>query len=730
MSRPLFFGFISFASGIYVAFHSTWWLVIILLLVSVRYRKSYWILFVLLFLVGFFRALPVYSPSVLDEYLHEGVTIRGEVRSFPKETEYGVSFVFKVEEIEGRKVSEYVSVSVPRGKARDFLVKDLELEGYLSLPGTARNPGEFDYREYLRKNGIHYTYTAQSFVSYDERRLWQKKYEILQVFDKQFSGETASFLKAILLGFKGDLPSELRDSFSKSGTSHLIAISGLHVGIMRRLISNGLAYLMRASFARVFSVLILVPYGLLVGPEPSVWRAIVMVALAEVALYLRKEYDSINVLGLAGIVLLMVKPEFVFSVGFQLSFMATLAILLLMPEFSGIVFGYSRRGFWQESIAVSLAAQLGVLPILAYYFNQISLLTLLANLVLIPLTGLVIISGVIIFSWMLFLPGYLGISFLEWLVSLFLGLVEFFSGLPWAYVYVKSPDVYQLGLYYLILFLGFGHWRPRQKVSIRRYGVVLLLLFVLFIQGFESSDELTITVLSVGNAESIFISLPNGERMVIDGGFTGRELTGYLRTSGVNRLDYVFLSHGHWDHLGGLVPLTEDYHWQKASFYEGEPGSCSFSLGEYAKVSQVDTGDVLRFPGYDLSLEIISAPYYGASCNDSSLVMKLTYNQVSILFTGDLEEEGEKRLLGDPRLNSTILKVGHHGSQTSTSSSFLKSVSPKAAIVSVGSRGINEGVLFNLESHGVRVYSTEELGAITIRTDGVSYRIQGFLQDR
>ncbi len=673
----------------------------------------------------------------------------------------------------GREAPEF-----PAGEAdgRHFAYGDcLRVEGRLSLPTGPRNPGGFDRFKFLLSQGA----GAEIYVKPDEarvlppaekprgltdsflQRIYVLKNRTLALFRENLPSERAALLGGILFGRRSGLSPGVEENFRASGVSHLLAVSGLHVGMLAFLavklwgllgVKGERAFLLSLPFAALFT--------LFTGFRPAVLRAFLMLVILAASQGLGRDRDFPSALALSALVSLLINPLFLFMPGFQLSYAGIAAIIYFYEDFTRY-FSFLPK-FLRGIAAASLAAQLGVAPLTAFYFQQVSLVALLTNLLLVaamaPLLGGGLAGALLVNLW----PpgGGLAIRLLSPLLAFFLAATGFFASLPFAVVKVPHMSPYALLLAYGAYLACLNRqrlrsWLPALKAFTRRHIFPLLLALILLValglvQEIREEGLLEVTFLDVGQGASVFIRTPAGRNILVDTGGAlfphsrdpGEDvLLPFFRHRGVKSLDLLFISHPHVDHYGGAFALMGRY----------PPGvlAVGSSTGEegYRELLRraADRGAGLKVlsrgsrlplgPGLELLvLHPWSGPWPADSStaeNDNSLVLKLTYHDVSFLFTGDIEVAGEAFLMESPRdLKSTFLQVPHHGSSTSSGAAFLQAVGPVAAVIPVGSNPFGHPaprVLDRLAAEGVEIYRTDVHGAVTIRTDGRDYTVETML---
>ncbi len=460
---------------------------------------------------------------------------------------------------------------------------------------------------------------------------------------------------------------------------------------------------------------------------------------------IHEPYDSVNSLSLAALVLLILNPYNLFNIGFQLSFMASWSILVLMPRLEAAFYPYKNRV--TDSLAAILAVGIGLFPIQTYYFNRISILSLLANLVIVPLLSLGLVGALlmIIFSLSLgFINNLLG-PLMNLLLNFQFTILGLLARLPFNLIKVFSPDLVAIGFYYVLIILIF---RLVDLSSLNlRYGsfmlVFLSLLIVFNIFSYFQDDFLQLHFIDVGQGDALLIRTREGDYLMDTGGSLfasydiGKSITlPYLEKVGVRSLKAVFISHFHEDHSQGLEALMDNLKIERilASYYpdQGELGRIIRS--KKIPFTILGVGSKLGL-SKDLTMEILwprEETREDYSENNRSLVGLLRYKDYRILLTGDLEGEGEAQLAGDlDRVH--MVKVPHHGSPTSSSQEFLEALRPKYGIIPVGRNNMyghpSPEVVERYKEVGTSLYRTDRDGLILASFSNQGLEIKTFLVD-
>ncbi|HOU76677.1 MAG TPA: DNA internalization-related competence protein ComEC/Rec2 [Syntrophales bacterium] len=769
------------------------------------------------FIVGWLHMnVYLYRPPTPDHIVNflgrEPVTITGLIDTapahYPEKTDLVVA-VAKMTDPAGNELSCSGRVLLSFHGRGDLAYGDVvRARSRLRPVRNFNNPGGFDYARYLRFQGI----LVRGYLADDagivvlrrgfgnplRQRLEAIRASIRTFIDRRAPFPEREIIKACILGDQQEIPREIRDAFSKTGASHIIAISGFNMGLIafftvflvRSTVKWIPSLLLRFDMTKV-AVLAAVPpvilYTFIAGAGMSVLRATLMILAFMAALLIARNRDLYNTLAMAALIVLMFYPPALFDISFQLSFAAVVAILYFTPRLTAFIppppkpSAYSslllRRGrmiLYETALflAVSLSAMLGTMPLIALYFNRISLVAFPANIILVPLLGILAVP--LSLASVFFMPFSSSLSTVVLdlaglLVMSSLAVNDFFAALPWSSLYLTTPGLPEIFSFYLLIYGIFRFFPPRpdpvKPEAARivtpplwvRYAVAATVLFfigngIFLYERDRNRAVLSAAAIDVGQGNSTLVRFPGEKVMLIDGGGfpnssfdVGRYIVApYLWHERISAVDIVVLTHPHPDHLHGLLFILENFTvrevWSNGDEVD-TPEYRRFNAAiaghgiPHRRLSARDDGVVvdgvrIKFLNPDVPGPGSAVNY--AAANDRSLVMRMTYGGVSFLFPGDISGPAEANIVSRGEvIASSVLFVPHHGGRTSTTEIFLAAVQPAIAVVSVGfgnTFGLpHPDVLERLEKGKVRVYRTDCRGMITAVTDGADISVTAYL---
>lgn len=613
--------------------------------------------------------------------------------------------------------------------------------GTIRQPRKAANPGEFCYRRHLQNLGVFgVCYPDEIEVNLEARTGQLHHLRNLLRQNVLRHVQEPGLVLALVLGERDQLGSERQEAWRRLGTSHLLAISGMHVGFL----ALGFGLLVQRFPFRPLVKLVaiqaaLLGYVVVAGSGASAWRAFLVSILGGYATLMGVRQDSLNLWATVGWLLLLAKPTLVFDTGFTLSFAASGGILLWSPSLK-VKCHRRALGFVANSLIISVIAQLSLSPLLFSYFGEMAIIGPLATLILLPCVVVLMIGGLFVAVGF----GSLGLGHLLNGVMNIVGALEIML-LPYASP-LKLGTLTLAEVYLLWFFFIYSGWRLRKpRLTMPRRTIAQLITLAAVILFIFASPPvlrrpLEITAVNVGQGDCYYVRTPSGLHLLIDGGGdslywqergrnVGEErLVPYLKHRQVPRLDYVILSHPHEDHLFGLLAVLEHFEVGMVIDNGHTHGSLSYeryiSLMEEKDIPYHVTRSGERFQlGDGVSLSVLYPDYVRpdlpSAHNNNSLLLRLQYGGMRMLFTGDLETAVLYDLVHDPRrdLSSQWLKVPHHGSSGSFLEEFYRVVDPKWAVISVGPNSFghpHKEVIEGLDEAGINWRTTMD-GSVTFQ---------------
>lgn len=637
-------------------------------------------------------------------------------------------------------------------QSRNFYGQKCHIAGSLEQPKRAKNENAFNFRDYLERNSIFWLLESKNMPlqTCTSKRLdpftlvKQVRFNGIHYIETHFPSEVAGLSSALIYGDESLMTPDLLTDYQKVGISHLLAISGLHVSLLVGMIfligiRIGITREMMSSFLLLF----LPVYAVLTGGSPSVVRAVLMIFLVMLALKwgTRLKLLPFDALSLAFSLFLLFKPFVLFDVGFQLSFSVSGAIILS---------GKSILGQYQNNLIrmlmTTLVAQLSSLPILLFQFFGVSLLSILINLLFIPLYSYFFLPGV----YVLFLiqiiigkaPGMLMNGF-TFVVHTSNRLVELFSEWSFANFTPGRPGTIFLILDSLIVFTLFLVWEQRNRRNRGRIFVVLCSILLFLPLGWKTINPIgEVSVIDVGQGDSILIHLPfdQGNYLIDTGGTlpfstepwqkrskvfeTGEDVVvPFLKGKGITRIDKLILSHGDTDHIGGAFAVIKELNVKQIIMpsvkerSETEKAIEKEAEKKGIQVVFVSSGNQWK-SGAGQFVILSPEKNFQGERNRGSVCVLANIGQYYWFFGGDLDQQGEEEIVKRfPNVKIDVLKVGHHGSKTSSSGLFLTHYKPKVALISVGEKNRfghpHQEVIEKLTKIGASIFRTDLQGQIS-----------------
>lgn len=712
------------------------------------------------------------------------VIVQGKIYKI-ENTAFGTNIYLKGVEVENGEKSVSVkrifvnTEKIPNVKIRNII----KVRGKLRQFEEAANKGNFDSKKYYLSLGFYGKIEAgtieviNSDYSGIRQGLYEMRMEIIERLEKLCSDNKGIFsiinnkngiIGAIILGDKTDLDSDIKELYSVSGIAHILAISGLHISFIGMAIYRLLRRRFRFLFSAAVSIPVVLSFGIMSGFGISTIRAIIMFILKIIGEVLGRKYDAITAISLAGLVLLVQNPFVVCNSGFQMSFGAIIAIVLILPIVEEIL---NTDNKIIKVLSANFTISLVMNPILAWNYYELPTFSFLLNIVVVPLMSVVIVSSIVgIFcSCIMFGFGKVVIFPGCGILELYTFLCNIINKSSVASIVVGQPKVTIIIVYYAILLVvlfGLKNIRTKytraekerniikketglvlekkakkerrikgQNVKLRLACIVGFLLLNCLIY-YIPNPGFYITFINVGQGDGILIHGDNGTKVMVDGGSTSEKqvakncIVPYLKAEGIGTIDYSIITHTDKDHISGILEILENNNSNRIRIKNLVMPDINMKddtyneLIEKAKLKKINVlyikkGDTLSLGKTKIKCIYPETTTTASDKNDYCTVLSVKNKTSKILLTGDISKEIEEKIKDDIEENYTVLKVAHHGSNYSSSEKFLKKVNPKYSIISVGKNNSyghpgNE-TMERLRKQGGVIYRTDEKGGITIR---------------
>lgn len=664
----------------------------------------------------------------------------------------------------------------------------VKAKGIISLPKPQTNPGCFDYRMYLRTKK---TDTVMTCSALDVMHIGDRVSNVLGGVRAEFETALCSssredkecqIITAMLFGDKSQLDDDMYESFQKNGTAHILAVSGLHIGMIYSLLVLAIGG-RRKIKTNITIGLLLIMYAALAGFSPSVVRAVMMIILHIIARLSHRRYDIVSAASFTAGAMLVWNPYQLFSAGFQMSFLAVLILGFALPVFDKDVLiargNDPLKGFGRDSktgentrddklknlkrvLMAPLIIQIGMAPLSAYLFNYISFAGILANVPVVFLAGMIVPLGVVCLILSTILPLPMGICYtaMDLMTRLMIKMNDMFYLGGRTSFDVDSPPVAIVFIFYITGFFVFSEWSRimwHRKLYRQWMSAALALIFICVIAGSIFGNDFKdceCVFVDVGQGSCIHMRTLGGSDYLFDGGGKpdfgankeqGRKgfdvgekiLRPYLLKNGVRKVDVAFVTHLDADHYKGIASICKLGMVKKLAVHEclrAEEDRIMKDTGMDRKdIAYLSTGQVIKAKGFKMK---ILAPATGDvtqssglessgssgsnSENENSMVAKAVWKDLSVLITGDIDEETERGIVAESEpenLDVDVIAVPHHGSRYGSTDELIKAASPKAAVIQVGKNNYGHPapeVIERYEDAGVKVLRNDILGAVGV----------------
>lgn len=669
----LIFSIIGILTGLYLEFTLSMVLYFLLLLfcLFILKAKKLEILISMCLLIAF----NLYTSSLINSYdcrYIDGSSIEGEfeIVSYRAVKDYYDKYIVKSKE--GNKFILYL----PHG---DELKEGtlINLSGEFRLPDLARNTGGFNYRRYLNSQKIYGIIRAKNYYVSNLAKfnlIYYIQDEIYKSFARLFPKDEMGLIIGMMIGETKDISEDVLENFKTTGITHLIAVSGSNVVYVVVLVQ----FLFKKFFGKqatyFISIFFLILFMLISGASASVCRATLMIILSICADIFFLKSDTFSNILTSAFVLILLNPLVIYDVGFILSFGGTLGIVLLSKDFTRL---FKRLGKLNETLSVTCSAQLILAPIMMYYFNTFSILSIVTNIIVVPISESITILGFVVFiiSKISFPIAKLIANSLYVLATFTIWVADMFSKIPFSLIRTITPNVFEIFLFYFVVFY-FANLKVRGKKyrfigeaqnnetkvtkmldNIRPIWVIAFIVIFVFSEIIYYKiprNYLDISCIDVGQGDSVLVETDSRKFILIDGG--GNEnydvgeniLLPYLLNRRALNIDIIFSSHSDADHLNGIITALENMHVNNVVIGKGALGYekvYRIAESKNVKVIEVQKGDVLEIGNLVFEVLSPSMELDNNNVNDYSLVFKLIYGKKSMLFTGDISAVAERQVI-------------------------------------------------------------------------------------
>ena len=817
MKRPILIAVIGYIIGIIVGLYFNKSIVLIYIPIIALYfiykfcNKAKKEKFKLLSIKRYFRYIKIYLNSkviliVIISSLVSNTIVIFQNKNYERiynnlsvEENLNLTGIIIGEKQEKRYYNKYIVEAKYNNKNLKLYIytkKDIELNygdkiafsGTYTRPEKQRNYKGFDYSQYIKQLKVYGTIRCEKiqFIKNNQGNgIFKISNQILERIvsrtKKVLNEETASILLGLILGNKTDIDEQTQDDFRNASMSHILAISGMHVAY----VLLGINFIFKKLFGKrnteIISIFILIFYMFITNFSPSIVRAGIMGIILIFSKLIYRKNDIYNTISISLFLILIYNPFLIQNLGLQLSYGGVIGIVIFNRHILNIlkninvknkIYKYKIRpkidrylDKIKEIISVSISVQLFILPLITLYLNTFCPYFLISNLIL-----SFVIGPVVIWCFIFIILILVNISIAKIFSPLIqigitiLKLISNIGKLPFSKIYVATPTIFLISIYYLFLFVLFLCYNiysiknpsktqirvknliALMKINLRKNGKKVRLIIIIIILSFSViyciPKNLKIYFIDVGQGDSSLIITPQRKNILIDGGGSSNSdfdvgkstLIPYILDRGFTKIDIVIISHFDQDHVGAILTLLQElrvgrvYISKQAENSENYEKFLKIISEKNIKVYEVMAGNKIHIEK-NLYLDILWPTENLISTNalnNNAMVFNLHYKKFSMLFTGDIEETSEKEILklyskNKDLLKANILKVAHHGSKTSSTSEFINVVNPKIAVIGVGKNNKfghpNENVLERLKQLGCKVFRTDLGGEISIEVN-------------
>ena len=748
-------------------------LMIILLIKEFPYKVI--LVWVGIFYFGFIStAVRIKNADELFKLAPNNAVISGQIVSIPNSnSKHNSKFFFKVNSVKinneiynNLNNKTFVGVN-DFGENPDFsnliIGNYYEIEGKLRKPFTSTNPSQFSYANYLRNFKVYTTfYTDLSGVKQIDGKLslkWKgiqylnkKRTDILNTHSKYLDKTNLQILGGIVFGDDAVAPPDnIKTSFVHSGLLHILAASGMNVAF----ISSFLFFFMIRlrvpyNIQIIIGIFVTILYCLMTGLGASVIRAGLMLIFIFIGKLIDRDAHSISLLSFVALLMLLYNPAFINDVGFQLSFVVTLGIMLMID----IIMKYAKQisPFISTSVLIPIVAQLWVIPIQMFYFNTISIYSVFANIITIPILYVISSGGFLSSVFSLFSPiADIVCKCFDFILNpclnVLVAISEFFAHKPHSLVITTHPSIFQILIYYAILMIVVYFLKNKfENKQVIKLFFSLIIVLVLSAVIHLPNHNFEVISFDVGNADAFLLKSPNNKYFIIDTGKTGYNggksqadllILKYLRDRGIKNIEGLIITHFDSDHAGGapdlirslriknvyMNSLNDDKNLAKKIYK-------SIELKQNIKPIKAKDGEII-YSEKDFCIKTLKAeiPEHGhdSEANENSVLTVIKSGKMSVLFMGDAGVRAFNQIKSEIPQNVTVLKVGHHGAKNVIDKEMAEYLNPQVSLVSVGYNkyGHPHPLTIKLLSK-TKLARTDKINAVKIISNDKGYEVDGF----
>lgn len=710
----------------------------------------------------------------------EDIVIKGKIKRETKTKEYGKIYKVQIEEItqNGKEIkAQKKNIYIQENKTKIKLQYGdiIEVKGKYEEPESRRNYKGFDYKLYLKTKNILGTLKSTNIkkvshkienpIEYIESKSIKLSENLKQKANNILPQEIASIFIGIILGDRTEIPEEAIENFRNANMSHILAVSGMHMSYLILLATQIIGKLIGKKQAYYISIILIIEYMFLTGFSSSIIRAGIMGIILISSKIFYKNNDVLTNIAISALIILLKNPYTILDLSFQFSYGGTIGIILFQKFISkNFLEKIIKSKKIIEIISVTISAQIIILPISIIQFNKLNIYFILTNLIIGFIIGPVMACGFIFLITLIINVKTAQIfSIILQIAIKALILTSQIAKLPYSNIYLPTPNFIQIIIYFLsihiFMFIYYIYNTKNKTQTVKRFRniismikfylkyrmtpktksrtkIISIIIIALIMVMQIIPKDLKVYFVDVNQGDSTFIVTPKGKTILIDGGGSSYTNVGkntllpYILDRGYTKIDIAIISHMDLDHCDGIIYLMDKI--KIKTIIIGKQYEESDNYKRFVKLAKekrievkiVEAGENINIER-NVNLDILWPDSKNKisenAINNNSLVFKLKYKKYSILFTGDIEEIAEKAILERYKnmLQSTILKVAHHGSKTSTTAEFLKAVKPIYALIGVGKNNKfghpSENTIKKLKEMKVKIFRTDELGEITIK---------------